>query len=102
MKKVDCIVVHDGRVKLCNITVITRHGNQITLLSNPDHSLSYKYTTFKDMYDSVLCILKENDFKVERYKQIDTYLYNIQWIDCNRPWEVLRYFYNSIELIERR
>lgn len=96
MRTVDCIVVHDSRIKICNVTVITREGNQITLLSNPDPVLRYEYRTFKDMYRTVLNLLKNNDFKVQRSKQIDTYLYNIQWIDCNYPWEVSRYFYNPI------
>ena len=95
MRTVNCIVVHDNLKTICNITVITRNNNPICLLYNPDTTLRYKYRNLTEIYDSVLNILKNNDFKVACEDYENSKLYNIQWIDCNHPCEVNRYFYKG-------
>lgn len=95
MRIANCIVVHNNLKTLCNITVITRDNHQICLLSNPDTTLRYSYRNLTEIYDSVLNILKNNGFKVQCEDYGNSKLFNIQWIDCNYPWEVNRYFYKG-------
>lgn len=49
------------------------------------------YNSFKEMYETVLGNLKASGFKVCTWDEMGTILYNVQFIDINKPTEINRY-----------
>lgn len=97
MKKVNCICLHSNYKKIYNITVITKTGENITLLRYDRKENPYEYKTFKELYKSVLNLLKNNGFYVGKEKMFDTYYYNIQFVNLAFSSEVEKLPYNKVE-----
>lgn len=89
MKKVKAICIFkriDDKYIIVDFTVQIKR-DLVCLCHNYDESIAYKYVNFKDLYASLLNLLKSNNFYVEKWNEYDTVWYDIAFIDesndCN-------------------
>ena len=98
MKKVSAIVVYSEKVtyfQVYNLTVKTKDSERITLISYPCNSdLPYKYAYFQDMYQSILNILKNNNFYVKQWKDYGCLWYDIDFVNVD-DYNVQRYAFRD-------
>ena len=89
MKKCTAVVTYDSATNhIINIGLTDTKGLLINLnLSNS------KRKCFQDLYASVLKILKNNNYYVEKQTSFDATWYNIVWLDMNDPGRLKRYPY---------
>ena len=100
MKKCTCTVIYryiENRYELINITVKHKHEN-ILLYGYQD--FRYRHVYFNKMYESVLEILKNNNFYVHNWKMFESTWYDIDFIDIDNP-EINRYSYGGVTNVQR-
>lgn len=95
MKKVKAIVLFDSSTnQIYNLTVLTNNENIPLIRYSPNDVVQpYKYPVFRDMYTSILNILKENNFYVNKWISFECTFYDIDFIDVNDPYRIVRYPY---------
>ena len=99
MKKCTCTVIYryvENRYELINITAKHKHEN-ICLYGNRNYR--YRHVYFNEMYESVLEILKNNNFYVHTWKMFESTWYDIDFIDVYN-WEINRYPYGGITNVQ--
>lgn len=96
MKKASATVIYNGKSnQLYNLT-INHAGNMITLVTYENEKAKpYVYSSFQDLYKSVLQIAKNNGFYFGKYNQFNADFYDVAWIDCNNPYAVNKYGYKA-------
>lgn len=87
MKTVSAICVYHGTT-IYNLTV--NYKGDITTLKRYDISdnNAKEYNSFKEMYKTILKILKTNNFKVTYTEDFMRRWYNIQFIDVLNPTRI--------------
>lgn len=89
MKKCTAVVTYDSTTNhIINIGLSDTKG----LLVNLQFS-ELKKKCFQDIYASVLKILKNNNYYVEKWIDLDAVWYNVAWLDINDPYRLKRYPY---------
>ena len=94
MRKVTAIVVYSEKTnyfQIYNMTVKTKDCTNIKLVSySKDSDLPHKYALFQDMYQSILNILKNNNFYVKSWKDYGCLWYDIDFVNAD-TYDVQRY-----------
>ena len=86
MKKVNCTVLYKleyCQYVLLNVTVKHKHQN-IELFDTIRNNAIKKYNSLKEMYKTILLILKQNGFYVHSFEIWNQTWYDIDFIEINK------------------
>lgn len=85
MKKCTAIVVYNSKEKIVYSIGINHNGNLINF------TLNDKFSTFTELYRTILETIKNNNFRVSHYEEFGCKWYDITWINVCYPGTLNKY-----------
>lgn len=90
MRKVKAICIYRDN-KVYNLTALLK-DTEVTLIHyDQEDEIPYQYDTFRDLYMSVLGVLKGNNMYCGHYTEFNREWYDISFIDLDNPTEISKY-----------
>lgn len=96
MRKVNAIAVLDRENNICySLAFRLCNGTTIQMRPYATRGNAFGYKDFDQLYELILRLAKNNDFRIEKFHDFEQDWYDIQFIDINNPAQsISRYAYH--------